>query len=491
MHARWSFRALALAAALTATGPVWAQEIAIAIGSEPTTLDPQLRDDGGERAITDNIFETLLFRDADGTLRPSLAASMPVQVDETTWEVDLRDGVSFHNGEPFNADAAAFSVNRIIDPEFNSEQSSFFASITGATAVDGDTIHITTDGPDPILPARLYWMKMVPPGAADSEDFASNPVGTGPYQFVDWNRGSSIELAANPDYWGEAPSIQDVEFRFISEFGTRLSSLLSGETDLITNLLPEFVGQVPRAVAVSGLELPIVILNADDGPTADARVRQALNMAIDHEALAESLFAGYADVAQGQLMAPSFFGFNPDIPGYSYDPDRARELISEAGAEGAEIELVGTAGRWLKDREMIEVIASYWEDIGVQPNVRIFEFGEYLNRLFDRETRADAIFVVSSNELLDADRPLSAYYHLDGIGASNTDEEMANWIVEARSETDVDAREALYHQALERAYDEAYFAFLLNINDIYGTSERLQWEPRVDAKLLVSTMSVE
>lgn len=491
MLVKQSFTTLALVTALTVSVPAWAQDIAIAIGSEPTTLDPQLRDDGGERAITDNIFETLLARDADGTLGPSLAAAMPNQIDATTWEIDLRDDVSFHNGEPFDAEAAAFSVNRIIDPEFNSEQSSFFASITGASVVDGDTIQITTDGPDPILPARLYWMKMVPPGAAVSEDFASNPVGTGPYTFVDWNRGTSIELAANPDYWGTAPSIQDVEFRFISEFGTRLSSLLSGETDLITNLLPEFVERVPRAVSVSGLELPIVILSADSGPTADVRVRQALNLAIDNEALAESLFLGYADVAQGQLMAPSFFGFNPDIPGYGYDPDRARELIAEAGAEGAEIELVGTAGRWLKDREMIEVIASYWEDIGVQPNVRIFEFGEYLNRLFDRETRADAIFVVSSNELLDADRPLSGYYHMDGVGASNTNEHLSNLIVEARSETDVAAREAMYHEALMLAYDEAYFAFLLNINDIYGTSERLQWEPRVDAKLLVSTMSVE
>ncbi|MEM7444990.1 MAG: ABC transporter substrate-binding protein, partial [Pseudomonadota bacterium] len=193
MLAKYSFRTLALATAITVTGPVWAQEIAIAIGSEPTTLDPQLRDDGGERAITDNIFETLLARDSDGVLSPSLAASMPSQVDATTWEVDLRDGISFHNGEPFNADAAAFSVNRIIDPEFNSEQSSFFASITGASVVDGDTIQITTDGPDPILPARLYWMKMVPPGAAAEEDFASNPVGTGPYTFVSWDRGSSID----------------------------------------------------------------------------------------------------------------------------------------------------------------------------------------------------------------------------------------------------------------------------------------------------------
>ncbi len=489
--ARTAFGAAAVFAASLATTYASAQTIAIAIGSEPTTLDPQLRDDGGERAISDNIFETLMRRDATGALEPGLAASAPTQIDETTWEVKLREGITFQNGEPFDAAAAAFSVNRVIDPEFNSEQTSYFSTITGAEAVDATTLRIMTSGPDPILPSRLYWMKMVPPEAAAAEGFAENPVGTGPYKLDAWNRGSEIQLSANPDYWGEAPSVQEVEFRFISEFGTRLSSLLSGEVDLITNLLPEFVDAVPRAVSVSGLELPIIILSADSGPTADLRVRQALNYAIDQDELAEALFGGYADVQKGQLLAPSYFGFNPEIPGYEYDPDKARELLAEAGAEGVEIDLVGTAGRWLKDRELVEAVAAYWSDVGVTPNVQIYEFNEYLNRLFDRETRADAIFVVSSNELLDADRSLSAYYQAGGIGASNTNAELSALIDQARTETDPGVREDLYHQATQIAYDEAYFAFLLNINDIYGVSDRLVWEPRVDAKLLVSTMAVE
>lgn len=491
MLIKQTFTAVAVTAALGISAPAWAQSVSIAIGSEPTTLDPQLRDDGGERAITDNIYETLLQRDNQGVLSPLLAADMPGQVDDTTWEVDLKPGITFTNGEPFDAEAVAYSVSRIIDPEFNSEQSSFFATITGAEAVDEDTVRITTEGPDPILPARLYWMKMVPPEASQSEDFASNPVGTGPYMLETWNRGTSIDLVANPDYWGDAPEIQEAEFRFIGEFGTRLSSLLSGETDLITNLLPEFVDSVPNAAAVTGLENPIIILNVDGGPTADVRVRQALNLAVDKEAIAQSLFGGYATVSQGQLLAPSIFGFNPEIEGYGYDPERARELIAEAGAEGVEIELVGTAGRWLKDREVIEVVAAYWTEIGVVPNVRIFEFGEYLNRLFDRETRADAIFVVSSNELLDADRQLSGYYLKGGAGTSNNNEDMAATIIEARTETDVAAREAMYHEVVQTAFEDAYFTFLMTINDIYGTSDRLNWEPRVDAKLLVKTMSVE
>jgi peptide/nickel transport system substrate-binding protein len=482
--------AAAIAAAAFAWSSASAQTIGIAIGSEPTTLDPQLRDDGGERQVTDNIFETLMVRDAAGTLGLGLAASEPVLVDPTTWEVKLREGVSFQNGEPFDAAAAAFSVNRVINPDFNSEQGSYFNTISGAEAVDATTLRITTSGPDPILPTRLYWLKMVPPIAAAEAGFAENPVGSGPYKFDSWSRGSSITLVANEDYWDGAPAVPEVEFRFIPEFGTRLASLLSGEVDLITNLLPEFVEQVPQSFAVTGVELPIILLSDANEPVNDVRVRQALNYAVDKEALAEALYAGYADVMQGQLLAPSYFGFNPEVTGYPYDPEKAKALIAEAGAEGAEVTLYGTAGRWLKDRELVEAVAASWEAIGVKPDVRIVDFSEYLDRFFDPENRQDAFFTVSSNELMDADRPFSAYYHKDGIGAPNHNERIAELVDAARTESDPDARAAMYHEAIQIAFDEALYVYLLNINDVYGASERLVWEPRVDGKLLAGTMSV-
>jgi peptide/nickel transport system substrate-binding protein len=153
--------------------------------------------------------------------------------------------------------------------------------------------------------------------------------------------------------------------------------------------------------------------------------------------------------------------------------------------------LIGTSGRWLKDRDLVEAVAGYWEQAGLKVNVRIFEFNEYLNRLFDRKTRADAIFVVSSNELLDADKSFSAYYKSGGVGASNTDATLASLIDAARSETDEQKRENLYHQAVKRAYDQAYFVWLLNIEDIYGLSQRLDWPGRVDARLLVQEMTCQ
>ncbi|MEO1454185.1 MAG: ABC transporter substrate-binding protein [Pseudomonadota bacterium] len=471
----------------------FAEEIVIVIGSEPTTLDPHAADDGGEKAVNDNVFETLMVRDTEGNLGLGLAAAEPTQVDPTTWEFTLKPGMTFHNGEPLDAAAVAFSVERMIDPDLNSEQLSYFSTMSGAEVIDDVTVHIKTSGPDPILPARMYYFMIVPPEASQADDFAEAPVGSGPYKFVSWDRGNQIVLEANADYRDGAPAISQVTYRFIEEPGTRLSTLLAGEVDLVTNLLPEFMGQVPQAASMRGLEHPMVLLNADGGITADARVRQALNYAIDKEALASALFEGQAQVEAGQLLGPTYFGFNDAITAYPYDPDQAMALLEEAGAAGGDITLVSTAGRWLKDRELTEVVAGFWSAVGLNVDVQIYEFDEYLQRLFRSEDgqRSDAIFVVSGNELLDADRSFSAYLAPSGFGASNSVEQLEEWITAARTEIDLDARQALYEQVVEYAHEEALLTFLLNINNIWGMSERLSWTPRVDGKMFVSTMSVE
>jgi len=299
-----------------------------------------------------------------------------------------------------------------------------------------------------------------------------------------------VTLVRNDAYWDTPPAIDNVTFRFIEEAGTRLSGVLSGEIDLMTNLSPDDLSVPPQAASVVGQEHPVMILSTIDGPTADPRVRQAMNYAIDKEALANALYGGKAVVDQCQILSPAIFGFNTSIAPYEFDQDKARALIAEAGAEGAVIDVVGESGRWLKDRELIEAVANYWSEVGLAPNVQIFEFGEYLNRLFDRETRAAAIFVSSSNDLLDPSRQLGTYYSPDGIGSSNDDPEMLAWVNGAAVETDTGVREDLYFQATQRACDDAYFAFLLNIEDTYGATERLAWSPRVDAKLLVKEMTL-
>jgi peptide/nickel transport system substrate-binding protein len=467
--------------------------ITIALGSEPTSLDPHVVDDGGERAINDNIYETLLTRDAEGALGAGLATDLPTQVDDTTWEFTLREGVTFHDGTAFNADSVVASVDRIIRlvAEEKTDNSGFYGTLAGATKVDDFTVRITATGPDGVLPARMYWLKMVAPGTEANDDLSDAPNGTGPYTFTGRETGVSIELAANPDYWDGAPAVGSVRYEFVSEGGTRLAGLKSGKYDLITNLLPNTVEEAPKYEAKQGQEHPVLILDADEGITADPNVRKALNLAVDKEALAEAIFSGFAVIDEGQVLSPSILGYNDSLEAYAYDPDEAARLIEDAGAAGQTITLVGeSSGRWLNDRDLVEAVAGYWNAAGLEVDVQTPEFGAYLDILFDRENRADAIFVSSSNDILDPDRQLSTYYQAGGIGSSNSDADLSALIDEGRAELDDDARATIYQEAVQLAYDQAYFVWLVSNQDLYGLSERLTYTPRVDSKLLVKDMSV-
>jgi peptide/nickel transport system substrate-binding protein len=470
-----------------------AASITIALGQEPSTLDPQLVDSGFERAINDNIYETLLTRTPEGDLSAEgLASAMPEQIKPNAWQFTLNEGITWHNGDPFTADDVVASVERIIDPDFASEQGSFFATITGAEAVDDLTVNIETNGPDPVLPSRMYWMKIVPAAASQEEGFDENPVGTGPYTFVEWARGDHITIEKNPDYWGDNPSnVETATYNFVPEAATRLSGLLSDQYNIAPNLLPEDTEAAPKFATTRGLEHAMIVLNETGGITADVRVRQALNYAIDKEAIVTELFQGYAKVDPCQPMDPAWFGFHPGLEPYPYDPDQAKQLLDEAGATGSDIELVGTAGRWLKDREVIEAVANFWRDAGLNVNIRIFELGEYNNRLFHGgQNIPDTIFVSSSNEIFDADRNLSAYLQPNFLGGANDDPQMTKLLNQARTETDTEARQQLYEQVLETSCEDAYLANLYNNEDIYGMTADMNWEPRVDAKMLVKEMEV-
>ncbi|VFR21574.1 Oligopeptide ABC transporter, periplasmic oligopeptide-binding protein OppA (TC 3.A.1.5.1) [plant metagenome] len=477
---------LALSCSAPGVAAAPAQEIVVAIGSEPTTLDPQIQDDGAVHIVTDNLYETLYVRDAAGKLHPGLASALPRQIDPLTWEVTLREGIRFHNGEPLDAKAVAFSLKRIVDPALKSSQFSYVSTIKDAVAVDAKTVRVTTVQPDPVLTARLYWLKIVPPGAAGKPDFASKPVGTGPYRFVRWDRGQDIVLEANPDYWGAKPQVPRVVFRFIPDASARLAGLLAGEVDLTTNVAPEFAARAPKVEKVEGLELPYIVINSRPGsPTADVRVRQALLYAINKQELADTLFEGNATATTGQLLVPEAFGFDPAIKGYPFDPDKARSLLKEAGAEGATIGLLGPGGRFLKDRDVVEAIAGYWTAIGLKVDLRIPEWSEYQKRIYDPAVRPDVYYSSSGNELFDADRAITAYYHPTGSGASNANTELGQKIEAARYGVDPQKRQALYSEILKFSEEQGYVASLLRVKDIYGLSKRLVWTPRVDGKLFL------
>ena len=468
--------------------------ITIALGGEPTTLDPLLKEDGNSDWVTNSIFDTLLARSTDGKkLFPKLAASMPKLINKTTWQVKLRSGIKFSDGEPMNADAVVFSINRIINPKYNSEQVEFVGTIKKAVKVNSSTVNILTKGPDPVLPSRLYWVRIVAPQATAKSDSASHPVGTGPYLFKEWARGDHVTITANPNYWGSPkPSIQTITYKFVPEEGAQLAGLISGQYDLITSLLPDEVKRAPKAVITAGNEHPMLIPNAKPGSgiTSDARVRQALNYAIDKNALASKLYDGYAVPDAGQTLSPSWFGYNPKVKAYPYNPAKAKALLKAAHATGKSITIATESGRWLNDKILVESVAQYWRAVGLKVTVNVEAFNTWLNQLFDSKHRPQVIFVSTDNPIYDADRTLSTYYESSGGGASNSDGQMKKWIDQARTETNVSKRLGLYHKVVAKANKQAYLVWLLNLKNVWGMSKQLQWQPRQDGFMYDNTMKL-
>jgi peptide/nickel transport system substrate-binding protein len=471
--------------------------LSIALADEPSTLDPQAQLDGNERAVTDNIYETLVRRDpTTNDLTPHLAVELPKRTKPTTWQFKLRTGVKFTDGEVFDAKTAAFSINRVIDPTFNSAQGDFYEGITGAKAVDATTLDVTTAEPDPLLPARMYGLKMMAPDAVANSNTTMEPVGTGPYKLTNYTRGQKIELVRNDDYWGEKPSIDKVSIRFLSEAGSRAAALRAGEIDLATVIPAEQTAGLPQVLSREGLEFPIFRLKSTSGPLADPRVRQALNYAVDKEAIADDLYGGYAKVAQCQPLSSAQFGFNPDLQAYPYDPEKAKTLLKEAGYNGETITFLGPTGRWLKDAELNEAVVGYLENAGLKIKSQIMPFSAYLDIFTianpkENPKSPDIGMVSASNELYDASK-ISTYYATDGALSTYSDPKVDAGLQAASKSADQTVRQAAFNDATKvGCEEEPALIFTVNLEDIYGASKRLEWEPRFDGSLYIPEMKLQ
>ena len=229
---------MALVLFLVPTAIAQDNSITIAQGGDAASLDPQMQNDSRSKSVLNNIFDTLIYRAVDKSLEPNLATAWEA-VDDTTWSITLRDDVTFHNGEAFDADDVKFSLERPLDSELGSPLSGRFSVIESVEVVDSVTVHVNTVNPYVLLPARLSEWYMVSKDyfeANDAETVATQPVGTGAYTFVEWVKDDHLTLSANADYWKGAPAIGEVTFRPIPETSTRVAALQSGDVDLITEV---------------------------------------------------------------------------------------------------------------------------------------------------------------------------------------------------------------------------------------------------------------
>lgn len=466
----------------------------IAIAGDPSSLDPQAVEDGNALAVYDNYAEPLLFRSAKtNKVIPGLALSWK-NVNKTTWQFKLRPGVTFSDGEPFDAKAVVFSIDRIISKKYATEQTDWTGDINGAKAVNNLTVDITSSAPDPEVPERMALIMMVPPVAASKPGYAKHPIGTGPYTLASYTKGAQYVLKARSDYWGGKPAIPEAIFQPISEQTLRLASLKTGEINVVSDLLPEQMSQAPRAVRTPGLEFPTMILDTRGGPFKSKLVREAANLAVDKQAILQKLYSGFGTIAKCQIMGPATFGFNPKLQPYGYDPKKAQALLAQAGDTSPAVTLIGdSSNRWLKDVELEQTIAGYLQAVGFKVTTKLADFSTYLKELFPPKndasvSRPDAIFVSHDNVLGDADVTFSTYYQSTGGGASTSSPEIDHLVATARTLLSPARRRAMYQKVNQLACQDADFIYLFNLDNVYGTTANLVWQPRYDAMILVKTM---
>ena len=469
-------------------------QIVIALQGEPTTLDPQFADDGNMRPVSDNVFDKLLVLDGK-TLQPIPCLAIEWErVSDITWQFTLRENVKFHNGEPFTAEDAVYSVKRIIDPTFNSQIAGNFSTIKDAKIINSNTILIITNGPDPILLKRLTLLDIVNKKYMESSPdniINTKPVGTGPYQVIEWNRGEEIKIEKFNDYWGQKPNIQNVTYRFIQENSTRLAALKAGEINLAVNMLPEYLEQLPSYKTANSIEFYFLRFNTIRGIMQNKLIRQAVNYAIDKEAIVEALFLGSAVPARGQLSKEAYFGFNKNLDAYAFNPEKSKELLKEAGYKGEVVQLISERGRWMKDGEISEAVASMISDVGINVKLTFLSWQQWLDTLFNLEKAPDIMFSSNGNELFDMDRFYQAIIKTGGPQSAYSNPDIDKKIDVARNEMDPVKRQAMYEELAQLVYDDPFGASLINLKSIWGISKDLEWEPREDGRILIFEMSLK
>ena len=473
-------------------------QVTIALGADPSGLDPQAYEDGNAVAVYDNIAEQLIFTDAKtNALEPGLATAWKY-MDDHTLRLTLRPNVKFSNGEPFNADSVVYSVKRVTSPNYKTQQSSFFGGINDARRIDDLTVDILSSKPDATMAQSLTLMFIVPPKyTKDHGDqyFNAQPVGTGPYLFVNWTRGSSITLKANDTYWGGAPKIKNVKFAIMAESNVQLNALKTGQIQLATTLSPQTLSQAPQSFTVPGPDHPMIILNQRGGPFVDKNVRLAANYAVDRQAIVDKIYQGTADVAGCQPFGPQTLGFNPTLQNYTYDPQKARELLAASGNPTPSVTFIGEAGRWTNDLAAEQAVQGYLQAVGFKVKFQSLAFESFLQQLLPSGNnpsmaRPDMLFTSTSDTTGDADQKLQTFYAAKASAGSLNDPVIFNLVAQQATITDRAQRTKVQQEVLARACSEADFIYLAANKNIYGAAKNLTWQPRYDTQILAKTMTL-
>lgn len=460
-------------------------------------LDPQIT-----MLVTDSdvqlaIYDRLISRNPDGSLAPGLATEW-TNVSPTEWELKLREGVTFTNGEPFNADTVVWNVERVIQPGF--QEYAFLAPLKGARKIDDYIVRIETHRPYAMFPSLMANFFIVPPAYTEqvgSEGLNQEPIGSGPYKFESYVRGSELRVTLNPDWWGwqeRTPHIKNIVFRMLPDASSRIAALKAGEVDIIKGIPDDqfnVVASDPNLKAIARRGLRTVYLrffpDAPGGagaPFADVRVRRAVNHAINVNAIIENLLAGHGE-RTATLMTPDFMYYDEDLRPYEYDPDQARSLLAEAGyGDGFKITFMAWSdGPSPNTSQVVQAVAADLQQVGIDAELQIMETGTLLQMQNQRTISEFGLWSWGSG-LLDPDDKFWGVFHPDSSATFLTTPEIAE-LIEAGQEAFDDAeRERIYRDLQRMVHEEALIVPLFVMFETYGVTKDLVWEPSADHRLV-------
>ncbi|QKV18303.1 ABC transporter substrate-binding protein [Oricola thermophila] len=480
---------LAVATYLVAPGLALAQDggtVTIVLAEEPSFVEPceASRSDVG-KVLKQNVVETLTQIDpTDGGIAPRLATAWE-QVDDLTWRFSLREGVTFHDGAAFDAEAVKHSIDRMMDTSIDCEiRTKFFGGTAlEVTPVDELTVDIKTDAPSPILPTMMGTVVIVSPNTAMGE-YTRSPVGTGPYTFEAWDVGNSITLSRFDGYWGDMPAVEGAKYIFRSESPVRAAMVAAGEADIAPNISVQDAD--PAAdFSYPNSETTRLRIDTETAPLDDIRIREALNLAVDRSAIKGTILSPDVMLAT-QLVAPSINGHNPDIVSWGYDVEKARALIAQAKADGtpvdSEIHLIGRTGMFPNSAETMEALQAFFQDAGFNVSLRMVEVGEWLELILKpyAEDRPP-ILLIDQHDNNNGDAVFTVFnkYHSEGANSTLHDEELDRTIRAAEQATG-DERRKLFQKAFS-IIEERIIADVMLFHMVGYTrvSERLSFTPDI------------
>ena len=465
------------------------------------TLDPHASNTDTTIGPLMNIFEGLTQRDPNGKILPALATGWK-RIDAVAWEFTLRKGVKFQNGDPFTAKDVKFSLERIRDLK-TSRWMTTGKMIKSVNIIGKYIVEVRTVEPFPILVENLHQIAILDSKYVEAhpDKVATNPVGTGPYKFVEWVPGDHLTLIRNEDYWGEKPPIKKVILRPIIEESTRLAALESGEVDLITDVPVEAASRVASdphldLVVRPGRRVIFFGMNQRPGsPMSDLRVRQALYMAINEQEIIDKVMGGYAAPAS-QLVDPACTGYNSDIKRLPYDPKKARQLLEEAGyPKGFNLTIDVPFDRYVMDEQIGVAVAVYLSKVGINVDLRTHPKSVHFSNILKGKTN---FYMLGWSEgTFDSYRALTMLARTPnpqkGYGAWNagaySNPKLDQLLDKSAQTVDVAERTKILKEANAVAMATVAAIPLHYQVDLYGVSKHIDFKPRIDKWILFKDVS--